>query len=169
VSNTRSPADRNRFLHDLYLRQLREAAGARYVRSFQMRNAAGLTDYYLFYATNSVLGLKKMKEAMWKADASCEFSFSDATDPRQTVLFEAAPRFDVLERQIRTRFGGAEATVGEVETFVVSDTPFRETHYKRVLKAMESANPPYLHILGPAAGRQRGTYPDPALKLRFPW
>jgi three-Cys-motif partner protein len=56
------PSDRNRFLHDLYLRQLTEAARARYVRSFQMRNATGLTDYYLFYATNNLLGLQKMKE-----------------------------------------------------------------------------------------------------------
>src|ERR1700730_3524009 len=32
------PSDRNRFLHDLYLHQLNEAAGAKYARSFQMRN-----------------------------------------------------------------------------------------------------------------------------------
>ena len=39
-----------------------------------MRNAAGITDYYLFYAANSPLGLKKMKEAMWKVDVSGEFT-----------------------------------------------------------------------------------------------
>ncbi len=68
------PAERNRFLHDLYLRQLKQAASAKYVRSFRMRNAAGITDYYLFYAANSPLGLKKMKEAMWKVDVSGEFT-----------------------------------------------------------------------------------------------
>jgi hypothetical protein len=47
-----------------------------------------VTDYYLFYATNELLGLEKMKEAMWKADESGEFRFSDATDPNQLVIFE---------------------------------------------------------------------------------
>ena len=37
------PRERNRFLHDLYLRQLKNAAGARYVRSFQMCNMSGVT------------------------------------------------------------------------------------------------------------------------------
>jgi three-Cys-motif partner protein len=84
--NLAKPAERNRFLHDLYLRQLKHAAGAKYVRSFQMRNAAGVTDYYLFYATNSPIGLKKMKEAMWKVDESGEFTFSDATDPNRDTM-----------------------------------------------------------------------------------
>lgn len=35
------PNERNRFLHDLYLHQLRAAGTARYVRSFQMRNKFG--------------------------------------------------------------------------------------------------------------------------------
>jgi hypothetical protein len=61
-----SPKQRNRCLHDLYVRQLRDSAGATYVRSFEMRNDAGVTDYYLFYATKSLKGLQKMKEAMWK-------------------------------------------------------------------------------------------------------
>ena len=55
---------RNGFFHDLYLRQLRDAAGADYVRSFEMRNERDRVDYYLFYATNSLRGLEKMKEAM---------------------------------------------------------------------------------------------------------
>ena len=62
------PRKRNRFLHDLYVRQLREQAGSKYVRSFEMRNEADVTDYYLFYATNNLLGLQKMKEAMWRVD-----------------------------------------------------------------------------------------------------
>jgi hypothetical protein len=81
--------ERNRCLHNLYLRQLHTSA--EYVRSFEMSNARDVIDYYLFYATNTLLGLKKMKEAMWKVDESGEFRFSDATDPDQLVLFEEAP------------------------------------------------------------------------------
>jgi hypothetical protein len=35
-----------------------------------MSNSRDVTDYFLFYATNELLGLKKMKEAMWKVDES---------------------------------------------------------------------------------------------------
>ncbi len=159
---------RNRFLHDLYLRQLREAAKAKYVRSFEMRNDKDVVDYYLFYVTNNLLGLKKMKEAMWKVDESGEFRFSDATDPNQFVLFEKEPRFDVLQHQLLGRFGGAVATVEEIEEFVLAETAFRETHYKRhVLKPLELADPPKLEAVDPPPGRKRGTYGEKSLKLRF--
>ena len=48
-----APSARQDFLRDLYGRQLRDAAGAKYVRSFEMRNDKDVTDYFLFYATNS--------------------------------------------------------------------------------------------------------------------
>ena len=51
------PRERKRFLHGLYFRQLRETAGARYVRSFEMRNDKGVADYFLFFATNSATGM----------------------------------------------------------------------------------------------------------------
>lgn len=162
------PRQRNRCLHDLYQRQLREAADAKYVRSFQMRNERDLTDYYLFHATNNLLGLKRMKGAMWKVDESGEFTFSDATDPNQLVLLGKEPRFDVLRQKIVERFAGQEATVGQIEEFVLSDTPFRESHYKvQVLKPMELADPPQLEAVDPPPGRRRGTYGDASLRLRF--
>lgn len=160
--------DRNRFFHDLYLRQLREVTKAKYVRSFQMRNAADVTDYYLFYATNNLRGLQKMKEAMWKVDESGEFMFSDATDPKQLVLFGKEPRFDTLQRQIVKRFQRQETTVGEVEEFVLAETAFRETHYKRqVLKSLELSDPPQLDVIDPPEGRKRGMYGAKLLRLRF--
>ena len=164
----RNPRERRRFFHDLYLRQLREAAGADHVRSFEMRNDRDRVDYYLFYATNSIRGLAKMKEAMWKVDESGEFTFSDATDPNQAVLFEPQPRYDLLQSQILARFGGHEATVEDIETFVLVQTAFRETHYKRhVLRPLEFADPPTIEAVDPPAGRRRGTYADKALRLRF--
>ena len=162
------PHRRNRFLHDLYLRQLREAAKAKYVRSFEMRNERDGVDYYLFHATNSVRGLQKMKEAMWKIDEAGEFRFSDATDPDQLVLFQKEPDFDALARQVLARFGGREASVQEIEEFVLAETAFRETHYKvQVLKPLELADPPKVEVVDPPPGRRRGTYPRPSLRLRF--
>jgi three-Cys-motif partner protein len=162
------PRARNNFFHDLYLRQLREAAGASYVRSFQMRNERDVTDFYLFYATNSLRGLQKMKEAMWRVDESGEFTFSDATDLNQLVLLAKEPRFNILRRQILTHFEDRETTVEEVEKFVLAETAFRETHYKRyVLKPQEFADPPQLEVINPPRGRKRGTYGRKSLRLRF--
>jgi hypothetical protein len=162
-----SARDRNRFLHDLYLHQLKQAAGAKYVRSFQMQNASGLTDYYLFYATNNLLGLQKMKEAMWRVDESGEFTFSDATDPRQLLLIRNEPRYDVLEGQLREEFRGQVVPRSQIENFVLADTPFRETHYKRVLKVLEFSDPPALELIEAPEGRKRGTFPWPSMMLRI--
>ena len=162
------PRHRNRFLHDLYLSQLRTVAGAKFVRSFQMRNDRDVTDYYLFYATNNLLGLKKMKEAMWTVDKLGEFTFSDATDPNQLILFAKEPRFEELKSQFLNQFRGREATVGEVEEFVLTETAFRETHYKtKVLRPLELADPPGLKVIDPPRGRRRGTYRDASMRLRF--
>ncbi len=163
-----SPKDRKRYLHDLYLDQLKQSTKEQYARSFEMRNDRDVADYYLFYATNHMLGLKKMKEAMWGIDPSGDFRFSDATDPHQLVLFAKEPQFDILRQQIVERFHGCEATVGDVEKFVVAETAFRETHYKRqVLKQMELATPPLLFPVAPPPNRAPGTYSDPSLRIRF--
>ncbi len=166
--NTRNSRERNRFLHDLYMKQLRERAGAAHVRSFEMRNEHDVTDYFLFHATNSIRGLQKMKEAMWKVDESGGFTFSDATDPNQLVLFEKKPRFDVLRRQILERFAGRTVTVGEIEHFVLTETAFRETHYKRwVLRDLECSEPQRLVVVDAPPKRRRGTYGNKSLRLRF--
>ena len=168
IASVSDPRERKRQIHDLYMRQLRDSASAKYVRSFEMRNDRDITDYYLFYATNSFLGLKKMKEAMWKVDGSGGISFSDATDPNQLVLFGNEPQFDVLRSLILDRFQGQETTIAEIEKFVVTETAFRETHYKKqILRPLELSRPPALVAIDPPAKRQPGTYPDPELRVRF--
>ena len=163
------PRNRKRFLHDLYYRQLRDGVGAKYVRSFEMRNNRDRVDYYLFYATNSILGLSRMKDAMWKVDERGEFSFSDATDPNQAVLFGNEPRFDLLERQLLAHFAGREASVEEIEEYVLVETAFRKAHYRRVLKSLELAEPPMIEVINPPPRRRRGTYPErlKSMRLRF--
>lgn len=156
---------RNRCLHDLYLQQLHSAAGASYVRSFEMSNTRDVTDYYLFYATNEILGLKKMKEAMWKVDESGEFRFSDATDPNQLVLFEKAPKLPALQAHLLAAFRGKELTVAEIEEFVLIRTAFRETHYKGILKSLEKGE--QLRVIKAPLGRKLGTFGDPGIVVRF--
>lgn len=133
-----------------------------------MRNDNDVTDYFLFFATNSPKGIQKMKEAMWKVDQSGEFRFSDASDPSQVQMFTPTPDFVRLRRAIVERFRGTETTVAEVEDFVLAETAYRETHYKReVLAALERSDPPQLKVINSPPGRRRGTFADPRLRLHF--
>lgn len=166
VENSRTA--RRAFLHDLYVRQLKQEAGARYVRSFEMANKNDATDYFLFFATNSRKGIQKMKEAMWKVDESGAFRFSDATAgaTQLRLPFTVNPDFAALKRAIVDRFAGQVATVANVEEFVLADTPFRETHYKKqVLSPLESDGA--LEVVDAKPTRRAGTYPEPSMKLRF--
>jgi three-Cys-motif partner protein len=160
------PRMRNRCLHDLYLQKLHTTAGAAYVRSFEMSNARDVTDYYLFYATNELLGLKKMKEAMWKTDESGEFCFFDATDSQQLVLFEKAPNLPALRTRLLAEFSGKEVSVADIEKFVLVETAFRETHYKGILKALEK-DEGLLKVINAAHGRRAGTFGDHGMVVRF--
>lgn len=160
-------AARRAFFHDLYVRQLHEAAGARYVRSFEMRNKNDATDYFLFFATNSRKGIQKMKEAMWKVDESGSFKFSDATATASQLAlpFTKEPDFTALRRALVARFAGQLTTVGDVEEFVLADTPFHTGHYKRVLVELERDGD--VTPVDPKPGRRTGTFADSTMKLRF--
>lgn len=157
--------NRKNFVHDLYRDQLRSFAKARYVRSFEMLNSRGASDYFLFFASQSLLGLRKMKEAMWRIDPAGGMQFSDATEFNQQVLFDPKPDTRRLKQQIEARFSGRRVSVAEIEFFVLEDTAFHAGHYKKVLKEMESAG--RLSTVNPPVGRRKGTYPDPQLQLKF--
>ena len=63
------------------------------------------------------------------------------------------------------KFEGLETTLGEIERFVVRHTPFRETHYKKVLQALEEADK--IVPVNLPATRRRGTYADMNMRLSF--
>ena len=107
-----------------------------------------------------------MKEAMWKVDESGEFRFSDATDPNQLVLFEKLPNLPVLKEQILAACSGRDTRVGDVETFVVVDTAFRESHYKGILKALE-IDTGQLKVIRAPPRRKAGTFADPDIVIRI--
>ena len=161
----RDPRVRNRKLWTLYDSQLRSYAGARYVRSFEMRNGKDLVDYYLFYATGHILGLEKMKDAMWKVDPSGLFQFSDATDPNQLTLFGSEPDYPFLESLLNQRFFNCSPSYGEVKEFVVAESAFTESHGKYVLRLMELGAS--LEVVSSSPRRRRGTFADDSSVLHF--
>src|SRR5439155_3012531 len=62
TQTARNPRERRDQLHNLYQNQLRQVAGVRYIRSFCMRNKRNITDYFLFFSTNNLLGMKRMTD-----------------------------------------------------------------------------------------------------------
>ena len=166
IAQPLEPKERERRIHDLYQRQLTTNGGAKYVRSFRMRNKSNRTDYFLFFGTTNLKGLDKMKEAMWKVDPSGSYDFSDLTDPSQPVLFSATPNFDLLKALLQNKFRGTTTTVDAIQEFVVAETAFYSGQYKtNVLKPMEASGE--ISAVGANPTRRAGTYGDPHLRLHF--
>ncbi len=129
--------DRVTELKSLYHRQLNRAA--RFVRYFEMRDHDGRLVYYLFFASNNPLGHLKMKEAMWKVDPLGEFSFSDSTDPNQTLLFALEPLMDPLVAAMTTKFrSSGQFPVKRVETYVQDETAYLRKHMGEALQQLET-------------------------------
>ena len=153
-------------LHSIYKEQLEHEANIKFVQSFKMTNKINKTDYFLFFGTNNIVGLKKMKEAMWKIDESGSFQFSDATyNPSQPMLFQIQPNFDQLERIILNNFKNKSVSGEELENFILTQTPFRETHYKRqILAQMEKAGK--IKVKCPGQKRRKMSFP-PSCIIEF--
>ena len=122
---------------ELYYSSLKRTA--KFVRSFEMRDGADRTIYHLFFATNHHLGHEKMKEAMWKADESGLFRFSDATDPNQRVLFSPTPQRD-LAPMLGKKFQGEKVISDKVYRYTNDETVFLEKHAREALKLLELDN-----------------------------
>lgn len=161
VLEVTDPDERRNQIVDLYRRQLVQEARLRYVRTFEMINRGNRTEYFLYFGTNSVLGLSKMKQAMWRADPLHGEEFSDMTDTNQMVLFTTSPNLDLLNRLLQRHFQGSGwVEIQQVEHFVLMDTPFSEAiHLKRpMLKPMELEGA--IEVRRPAGSRNRpGDYP----------
>lgn len=153
------PQARQRLLHETYKGQLEHAAKIKYVRSFQMVNEGNRTDYFLFFGTNGYEGLRQMKHAMWRVDPIGAYRFSDRSVFNQPYLIEPAPDYVALKQLILHQFEGkGYFRIDELEKFVVVETPFLDTHYKRgVLRVMEDAGQ---LLVQDDSRKRRFTYPS---------
>lgn len=119
--------ERRNFILALYEEQLRKECGAKFVRSFEMVGTGGNVLYYLTFATRHIKGLEVMKRAMWKADPTGRFRFSDRTDPAQTTLLslEDEPSWSFpAARMVFDRYRGKVVSVEDIESFVTGETPY---------------------------------------------
>jgi three-Cys-motif partner protein len=154
------------FLRNLYHQRLVEpedGVGAQYARYFTMKNDRNVTIYDLFFATNHWKGIDAMKEAMWNVDQSGGYSFSDATNPDQEMLFTREPEWERLFDALAAQFAGTEQPWETVEE-AIRLSPFRIM--RRVLQA-ESRNSPSRFEIVPPQGARKGTL-DRGTRIRFP-
>lgn len=155
----KSENNRVRKLIELYQAQLSKYAA--FVRYFEMRDKNNRPIYCLFFASNNRLGHVKMKEAFWKVDSNFGFSFSDATNPNQMVLFkdEVAPR---LADELVGHFSGRQVLTEEIiHDYVEDQTAYTSKHAKEALTILENSK---RIMVDPKKNdgrpRRRGTFPD---------
>jgi len=127
VDAYQTPEEREKFLLQLYEKQLRTRGGAKYVRSFGMIGQNNQTVYYLVYATKSLRGLDVMKDAMWKVDRTGQFKFSDVTGFNQSFLLDYADEPSwVLNaaKAIYEKFRGQTVQDQTIYDFIITETRF---------------------------------------------
>lgn len=135
-----SPEERRYFLHKLYKEQLHNA-GFEYVISFEMKNENNATEYFLYYGTNHIKGLEKMKDAMWSVDNSGAYTFSDYEANQTQLRFVEfdAPDLNILADEIYSKFKNQKVQCSTVKEFVVTDTIFRKSkHATEALNILEN-------------------------------
>ena len=127
-------------LVDLYKAQLRDVAEFQYALDFEMERDSGTVAYYVVYATRSLTGVEKFKDAMWKVDPSTGSSFSDRNWNQGSLLTGSNVELSQLQQRLSEEFGGQEVSIDLLEEFTLVDTPFRKPHLRSALKSMERSS-----------------------------
>jgi three-Cys-motif partner protein len=160
------PEDRIKFLVNLYEKQLKCEGGAQYVRSFAMTNKHNQISYYLVFGTKHPKGLEVMKDAMWKADKTGSYGFSDLTDPNQITFMDIGDEpywVPKAAAMVYNKFRGQTVPVEQIRGFVITGTPF--LYRNPILQYLEKSVPPKIvrvDVLRQAK-RRASTYPEHCL------
>jgi three-Cys-motif partner protein len=158
---------RKHFFYELYERQLR-LAGAKQVIRFELFEGNRLI-YAIFFASQSIKGAARMKEAIWKAVKDGSFRFRGARQTAQlSIDLDQPVDFRPLQHALQERFRASDwVDVEYVEDFVSSDqTDFYPAQLREgALKPLERVG---LMQVRMTHGTRRGqTYPRGRCQLRF--
>lgn len=141
-------------LVEVYMHALRENTGLQYLQRFYMINKTGNVSYALVHATNHPLGVKRMKAAMWSADPTGTYRFSDRMGDAD-VLFVPEPDLTPLRAALKAQFAGATGLdAATLKDWTELNTPYRETHASTLLKEFEATN--VISVRRPKGARQFG-------------
>ncbi len=156
-----NPEERRVFLLDLYTSELKKRVPGLYTRTFEMRDTSNNVLYTLVFATHSVKGMEVMKDAMWAADKTGSYRFSDRTDPaQQTLGLDESVWQGPASKVVYAKFAHQTVSIQYVWRFVVLDTPF--PFRKGVLRRLEDEG----KVLDVRSRKKAGTFPD-GCTIRF--
>ena len=116
------------FLVSEYRRRL-NAGGFCYCLTFELVDEGG-HPLFLVFGTSSLLGFRKMKDAMWQVDRLSGSRFRDPRDPNQ-LQFDVDPKnpdLTVLRHQILERLDQGPTTLADLKDFALRETVFKESH-----------------------------------------
>jgi three-Cys-motif partner protein len=132
-------SEREHALRDLYITQLREQAGVKFVFPFRVCMAERTqTLYYLIHATNNFRGLFLMKGIMYNQGAGGTFAYLGPEDyiaKHQTILF--ADDIPSLKKFLFQRFKRETLSYEDIEERTYLETCFIDKHYRETLKELE--------------------------------
>ena len=129
--------ERQEFLINTYKDAIRKYANINYVWSFAMFDSGGHLIHWLVFATNHWNGLFEMKRAMWKADGTGRYQFSDRVAGVGQQSFLSMLDDDQLGKELTHRLSGQTLSEPQVRDFVLTKTPFY--NYKSHVNKLRTA------------------------------
>ncbi|MGB2997716.1 MAG: three-Cys-motif partner protein TcmP [Phycisphaerae bacterium] len=161
-SGTLCPEDRELAIVE-ELSQALNPGGDRYVLPFRFKDARGTrTSHHLIFVSKHFRGYHIMKRVMAKESSQKQqgvatFEYNPA-DRRFPLLFDLARLLDELEGMLLSDFAGKSIPFRRLyETHSVG-TPYIDSNYKKVLKAMEERG--LITAEKPGKKRRKGTFAD---------
>lgn len=132
-------AEKLDFLVQAYRETLRRA-GFRYSLAFEMQDEGG-RELWLLFGTSSLLGVEKMKEAMWSVDPIYGVQYRDPRDPDQMFLtIELEPHSGPLERMLLERLRDRPQTLDELRAWANVETVYKKGQVLKAVRVLLSDN-----------------------------
>lgn len=130
--------EKKRFLAERYLGRLHDA-GFKYTLTFEMVDEGG-NGLFLVFATDKLLGVEKMKDAMWSVDKVRGQRFRDPRDLSQ-LTFEAIdsdPDLALLSQQLFARLQAGPQSLEELKDYTLRETMFKKAHTDPAVRRLEA-------------------------------
>lgn len=154
--------DRERALLELYLKQLRNVAGAEFVWWFRVfPQDGGSAIYYLIHASKHIRAFRLMKDKTKKLSAHGDYTFHgkhQAARQAQPELF--GPDIESLKQLMLERFIGQEITFGKLCDALYPDPAcyyFTEPDFRKAVMEMRDEEKVQMNGAGPRGGIKNST------------
>jgi hypothetical protein len=111
-----------------------------YTLTFEMVDEGG-NGLFLVFGTDSLLGVEKMKDAMWSVDKVRDQRFRDPRDLSQ-LTFEAIdsdPDLALLSQQLLARLQAGPKSLEDLKGYALRETMFKKAHTDPAVRRLEVA------------------------------